>query len=59
MAQLKQFVIKETVFTTLTAVVTAVDAKDARLRFKKGEHTDYQNMESETQIEISAEKEGN
>lgn len=58
MARLKQFVIKETVLTTVTAVVTAVNAKDARIRFKKGEHTDYQNMESDTQIEITAEKEG-
>ena len=58
MSRLKQLVIKETVLTSVTAIVTAFDGKDARLRFKKGEHTDYQNMESDTQIEITAEKEG-
>lgn len=54
MKQIKQFVIKENVLTTVTAVVTAFDARDARLRFKRGEHTDYQNYESETQTEIIA-----
>lgn len=54
MALLKQFVIKETVLTTVTAVVTAFDARDARSRFKKGVLTDYQNFESETQTEITA-----
>lgn len=54
MTQGKQFVIKETVLTTVTAVVTAVDARHAKLHFKKGEHTDYQNYESETQTEITA-----
>ncbi|MGC7931285.1 hypothetical protein ACP3VS_22025 [Lysinibacillus sp. VIII_CA] len=54
MKQIKQFVIKENVLTTVTAVVTAFDARDARLRFKRGEHTDYQNYESETQTEITA-----
>ena len=58
MTRLKQFVIKETVLTTATAIVTAFDARDARSRFKKGELTDYQNFESETQIEITTEKGG-
>ncbi|AVK98877.1 hypothetical protein FCT18_14585 [Lysinibacillus sphaericus] len=54
MTRLKQFVIKETILTTVTAVITAVDARDAKLRFKKDSQTVYQNFESETQTEITA-----